>query len=405
MQKNTEEACRHQCNLKAYYYVSGLSGCGGGDTGTTGGTSGTGTTGGMAAAGTTGGTPASGTTNGWNWNTYTGVSSWNVRIIEDESRCEGGQVYTEDISVGIKHSGNTAVMTSVGHGPATGTFTSGNVLHFPSRTVSDPPGKSRLSVYDLTFTPDCSLMSGGYDWSYSGPTGSCSGSTGMRGYNENSAGCPAQPVTTVNPVVPLLEQPWAITHQKEIALAHSDLTEYLDLVDMTKKWQFAAINFDKPGGDPDTVDDAKAAIASNKAKITVLEPKVEAEYKTILTADPNNYFANMDMAELKKNQGNWNEYSYYIQKSLANHNLDEKTREFLKYDIATKNGFNVADLPTPEKSPILQKVSAEGSTIQKIYNQDVSKDASDPSRWSLERWTIFAPNKDVTNIVATVITN
>jgi len=135
-------------------------------------------------------TPA--TTSSWSWNTYSGVSTWNVQVTEDENGCEGGQISTEEMSVGITHSGITARMTSVGHGASSGAFVSGNILRFPGRTVSDPPGKSQLLGYDLTFTPDCSLFTGGYDWIYNDPYGgSCKGSTYLEGHNV-AQGCPAQ---------------------------------------------------------------------------------------------------------------------------------------------------------------------------------------------------------------------
>jgi len=154
-------------------------------------------------------TPA--TTSNWSWNTYSGVSTWDVQVTEDESNCDPGQVWTDDKSVGITHSGITARMTSVGHGAATGTFVSGNVLRFPSRTVYDPPDQrkttSRLDSYDLTFTPDCSLFTGRYDWTYNGLSGdSCKGSTYLEGHNV-AQGCPAQNSTTSPTNASTTEQP------------------------------------------------------------------------------------------------------------------------------------------------------------------------------------------------------
>jgi len=357
-------------------------------------------------------TGATSTTSDWSWNTYSGLSSWNVRITEDEHLCEGGQIYTKEMSVGFKHSGKTAVMTSVGHGPSTGTFVSGNVLHFPQRIVSDPPGKSQLSDYDLTFTPDCSLFTGGYNWHYSGPRGdSCDGSTRLIGYNENK-GCPTQSSVTVVPTsTSSIAQTPADWYLVPLAQVHSDLErdqDYRFTLDWVQNWE----GLEVPGGDwvgrqpkNDYEKDEVYAAMDAMLQIKTLEPKIEAKYKTILDADPNNYWANWDMAQLKLSQGHYNENNYYLQKALDNKNLAEATREFLKKDYTKRYSFG---LPDPEmwheNSPIIQKLSTEGSTVPIIHEQDLSKEMADTSQRSLTRWTIFAPNRDVTSIVPSVIT-
>ena len=130
----------------------------------------------------------------WSWNTYQGTAMWQVTVIEDQTGCEG-PVLTNTYAVPIQFRGNSAVMGDVGHGSAGGTFTSGNILHIPSRSVADPPGESTLSPYDIFFTTDCSAFAAQYSWDYSGSDGSCSGTTKLNGANTN--GCPAAAGSTV----------------------------------------------------------------------------------------------------------------------------------------------------------------------------------------------------------------
>src|SRR5208337_2340844 len=132
----------------------------------------------------------------WSWNTYSGTTVWQVTVKEDESACEGG-VYANQFSVPIQYNLTTAVMGDVGHGVAEGTFISGNILHIPARTVADPPGTSTLSAYDIFFTADCSAFAANYSWDYTGPDGSCSGTTALAGANSN--GCPGSGAITTTP--------------------------------------------------------------------------------------------------------------------------------------------------------------------------------------------------------------
>jgi len=357
------------------------------------------------------GTGTTATNTGWSWNTYSGVSSWNVRITEDEHLCEGGQIYSEEMSVGFKHSGESARMTSVGHGAATGTFVSGNVLYFPARIVSDPPGKSQLSSFDLTFTPDCSLFTGGYDWSYNGPTGSCKGSTHLEGHNDAQE-CPVQSlVTTVPTQSPTVVQTPSDWYLVPLAQAHSDLErdqDYRFKLDWVQHWDGLNVPGGDGGGRLPVNDFEKGEVyAAMDAlnQINTLEPKIEAKYKAILATDPNNYWANWDMAQLKLSQGHYEENNYYLMKALGNKNLAEATRWFLWQDYAKNYDFG---LPDPEmwhdQSPIIKTLSNEGSTIQNINGQDVSKNSADPTQRSLIRWATFAPNDDVMNIKPSMIT-
>jgi hypothetical protein len=172
----------------------------------------------------------------WTWNTYHGTEQWRVTVTEDQSGCDG-PVLTNQFTVPIDFRLATAVMGDVGHGEATGTFASGNTLHFPARTVSDPPGTSALSDYDLVFTPDCSGFTGSYRWYYSGPDGACSGTTSLSGVNPK--GCPAsQAAPTVPTVAPASGEAVA----GMIASARYDLNQYLDVSDRRTSQESAIIS-------------------------------------------------------------------------------------------------------------------------------------------------------------------
>ena len=73
----------------------------------------------------------------WNWSSYAGTVQWQVTVTEDQSACQG-PVLTNEFTVPIDFNLSSATMGDVGHGPATGTFISGNVLHIAGRTVPEP---------------------------------------------------------------------------------------------------------------------------------------------------------------------------------------------------------------------------------------------------------------------------
>jgi len=119
---------------------------------------------------------------------YVGTTHWSVQLTEEDT-CGGGS-YTTQQYVTIAHNGNYAEVSSWGHGPMQGTW-GGNLLAFPRRTISDPPGTSTLSAFDLVFSPDCDSFAGSYDWVYSGPDGGCTGTTSLSGTRTDGSGCPS----------------------------------------------------------------------------------------------------------------------------------------------------------------------------------------------------------------------
>jgi hypothetical protein len=333
----------------------------------------------------------------WNWSAYTGTSQWQVTVTEDDSGCGGGATSTQ-MSITIKHSGTTAVMGDVGHGPADGSFISGNILHIPGRTVADPPGTSTLSAYDVFFTTDCTIFAARYHWDYSGPDGSCSGSTALAG--SNSKGCPAPAVV---PVVPSVAPSSNAYLAGDLAAARSDLSKYLELQDLRAKQTAFILEFDRPGKMAGTqmIELEKGWVADETKQTAALEPKIEGGYAAILDKDPNNFWANWDLAELKKSQGKWNEYELYVEKALSNKDIALQTQEEVKKDIANRI-LHLPVFPTPDTSYLIQKLGPDArNAAQNVNGIDLLKGAPAPAVDKLRIWTIFRNPRELVELPAT----
>lgn len=292
----------------------------------------------------------------WDWSTYNGTTKWLVTVTEDDSGC-GGQGNVNQYPVTINFTPGHAIMGDVGHGPASGRM-QGNVLSIPGRTVPDPPGSSVLSPYDVTFTSDCLTFTTEYSWDYSGPDQTCSGTTTLSGKIVN--GCPAPNVV----VVPPSSQP--TTAEEDLTAAQYDLNQDLQL---------------------------RSQVPYPKDKIDSLEPQVEAEYQKILSNDPNNFQANVDMAELKRVQGLPHEYYEYMDRALSSGGVTESTKETIESDIAKELGFST--FPKPANSLLMRHMSVEDSSYQgTIYGTDVQKDPDDAT-WKTRLYTLFAPPLDI----------
>jgi len=285
-------------------------------------------------------------------------------------------VYANQFSVPIQYNLTTAVMGDVGHGVAEGTFISGNILHIPARTVADPPGTSTLSAYDIFFTADCSAFAANYSWDYTGPDGSCSGTTALAGANSN--GCPgsgaitttpAATPTSARPGVPVTPSasPASTTYLSPgIAAARYDFNNDLDVRlerdTVTHQIQAGQVN----------PDDANAIIARDTARINAMEQKIEGEYKAILSKDPTNFDANADLAELKKTQGKWDEFILYMNTALASTNVAESNAQDIKNRIMREN--NMGTWPTPDNSILIETLGPDVRTsAQNVYGQNLQK--------------------------------
>jgi len=291
----------------------------------------------------------------WDWSTYTGTSHWSVTNTEYDTGCGGGN-YPTQYTIDINHSMSSAVMGDVGHGPVNGTFT-GNTLHIDSRTVPDGPGTSDISEYDLIFTPDCSSFSGTYTWTYTDPNPiyDCTGSDTLSG--TNSQGCPAP---TAVPVVPPVNPPTSGSTSSELYDAHTDVTNELQALN-TMNSQQAQLDFEKRFPDEYSASDIKdlqTVVDSQKSLYKQLDPKVETQYDTILQADPGNFWANWDMAQLKKAQGQYDQYYAYIYTAAQNTHQFEGT-ENTGLEQAVADSMGLEKFPTVQNSAVLREESNE----------------------------------------------
>jgi len=297
----------------------------------------------------------------WSWNTYSGTNTWQVTTVE--TGCGDGAI-TNRYTVTIQFHGATATMGDVGHGPADGAFISANILHIPARTVADPPGTSKLSAYDVFFTTDCSGFAAKYDWDYAGPDGACSGTTTLNG--ASSSGCPAPQAV---PAVPSVAPAAGSSVSSDLATARSDLIDDLsqrEMRDITNSLLNAHMI---------TGESAKNLNAASDASIAAAETKLDGEYQAILDKDPKNFYANMDMAELRKSQGRLDDYIRYVNAALANPNVAAGTADAIRQDIMAKN--NLATWPTPENSIVIATLGPDARTAsQSVYGRDMQKDAT-----------------------------
>ena len=267
----------------------------------------------------------------WTWDTYQGITQWRVDVTEDETGCGADAPTTDSIAVSIQHNLEIADLGNMGHGNSRGAFI-GNTLSIPSRTIPDGKGSSKLYAVDLAFTPDCLSFSGKYPWDYEDSEYQCSGSTTLRGKRLDGKDCPGVPQGA-----------------KEEELKQK-------LVDIR-------------------------AASDNTIK--------ENSYKEILTKDPKNFWANWDMAELKKKQGSYDEYLKYVDMATTNENIDPETRQELKKGAA--NRLHISDFPTATSSPILRVEMDELNNWNGgfIYNVNVPKEAANKETWKMKIWTVF----------------
>jgi hypothetical protein len=299
----------------------------------------------------------------FSWSSYVGESQWNVIATEDDSSC-GGHISHTQYTMTMQHNLTFAVMGNVGHGNVSGTF-EGNTLHIKSRVVPDSGGESTLSAYDVVFSSDCSSFTTMYSWDYRG-RGSCSGTTKLDGTSTKTS-CPAP---TVVPVIPEVAPPTTESLRGEITDAREDLQTTLESLKMMNGYQ-AAVNADN-NALPEFSDEMKAKANEEKARYDALEPKVEARYKAILDKDPNNFWANWDMAELRKKQGKYDEFFAYVDTAASNKNQFEGTKNVeLETNIA--HDLGLSKFPTVDNSRVVKTISDETGrwTGGMIYNVNV----------------------------------
>jgi hypothetical protein len=312
----------------------------------------------------------------WSWNTYPGTVTWQVTVIEDQTGCQG-PVLTNTYTVPIQFRGNSAVMGDVGHGSAGGTFTSGNVLHIPSRSVADPPGESTLSPYDVFFTTDCSAFAAQYSWDYSGSDGSCSGTTKLNGANSN--GCPAAAISTdtTAPSVATTPEEYFVS---QVSIPHSQFLDILPLFDqrdqlgnMIGSFQFKSdLNHQNTGKylqEPPDITQARADLKQVQDQIAAKSADIEKEYQEVLVKDPTNIQANWDLAQLKKSGNQMDAAIIYAQNALKNPDSD-KYESAIEKSIA--DGANLRVYPSPDNSNFVATVKNQlPAASQNVFGTNV----------------------------------
>jgi hypothetical protein len=317
----------------------------------------------------------------WSWDQYTGTTQWSVTVTDDERDCQSGVIATHPtitIEFNLKH----AQMGDIGHGVTSGII-DGNVLHIAGRSVPDGYGTSVISPYDVTFTSDCLTFTGSYHWDYSDSEGSCSGSTTFSGRIVN--GCPA-PTVVIPP-----SKPPELTIDEQLSSAHQDLNNDFHLRNQIPYLRFQNLVLNTP--------QTAAELKQTKDQIDNLEPGIEAKYNAILKADPNNFEANVAMAELKKSQGLPHEYYEYMDRAINSGAITESMKEVMEQNLAKELGFS--KFPKPANSLLMRTISNQESPWQGgLYGMDVQKESSDTSTWHDKVFLTLGLNEDVVNAVA-----
>lgn len=275
------------------------------------------------------------------WDEFDGVTRWRVQVTEDESGCGGGQKTSEHM-VPIVHHKQVAEIGDWGHGPASGTFR-GSTLTLPTRTIPDGSGRSKLYDAELQFTPDCSIFNGAYRWDYADSQMRCSGATSLRGSRIDAKGCPqAQPPSEE-----------ALQARRQTALSDE--------------------------------------IVERRSQ--------ENQYKDALSKNPKDFWANWDMAELKKKQGNYKDYFNYLNRAMDNEKVFAKTRAQLKDEARTQLGL--AEYPNPASVPLLRDAEKELSNGGMVYDVKFPKPGPFLERWQVMLWSAWVP--DSSTIIQRVV--
>lgn len=316
------------------------------------------------------------------WESYQGVSQWRVDVTEDESGCGGGKK-VHSVLLQLQHDKKNVGVGDWGHGLTQGTF-DGNALHVPERTIPDGAGRSRLYAFDVTFTVDCSSFGGAYRWDYRDSQQSCSGSTSLRGTRTDGAGCPEKSLRT------------------EVNENRIELNKLFALRQEEKALESQAWALRKEDETSPTLKKLNEKLNRNIGQIEELQPKVEGKYRKMLNKDPNNFWANWDMAELEKNKGNYKAYFDYFDRAAST--LDPNTNSIVKKKVADDLGLS--DFPTIVGSPFVQKISDNAHNLQggRIYDVTVQKD--EPTNWEkfkMKLQSVFDSKNYVHNVVDEIV--
>lgn len=323
---------------------------------------------------------------GFVWENHQGVSQWSVAVTEDESGC-GGSSKTSSRAVLIQHNLKIADVGNWAHGSARGTF-SGNTLSVPERTIPDSGGMSKLYAFNIVFTPDCSGFVGKYRWDYRGSGQSCSGSTSLRGTKTGGKGCPeakeqktevaaGEQKTEVNVVREGLDR--LLSLNKEIRA----LDRKIALLGEQE------LNAEKSPLRTELYSDLHRKV--NQAEI--LQPKIEENYRKILNKDPDNFWANWDLAELEKSRGNHKAYFDYFDRAVTNERTESVSKQLKK---KAADDLGLSEFPEIVRSPTVRKISDDMNSRQGVsvynVNVDVPKEPSKWEKFKIKVWTAISPD-------------
>lgn len=153
--------------------------------------------------------------------------------------------------------------------------------------------------------------------------------------------------------------------------------------------------------------DGKGCPAPDQQRAEIIAARAASDekerlYKDILAKDPTNFWANWDMAELKKKQKNYDEFFKFFNNAANNENIFQEMREKLVKEAA--NSLHLSKFPTATTSPILRIEIDELNNWNGglVNNINVRKEeAKDKEKWYVKLWTLYAP--DSHNIVNEIV--
>ncbi len=322
----------------------------------------------------------------WTWENYAGSSQWRVDVTEDETGC-GGSSKTSSRAVQIQHNLKIADVGDWAHGNARGTF-SGNTLSMPERTIPDAGGTSKLYAFTMEFTSDCSGFAGKYKWDYRGPQQACSGSTALRGTRTDGKGCPS--ANEQKTEVAAGEQKTEVNKAREgldrLLLLNKEIQDLDHKIFLLGEQE---MNAEKSPLRAELYADLNRKVD----QADVLQPKVEANYRNILNKDPDNFWANWDLAELEKSRGNHKAYFDYFDRAVTNERMESVSKQLKK---KAAEDLGLLEFPTIQGSPMVRKLSDDMAGRQGVsmytVNVDVPKEPSKWEKFKMKVWTAIAPD-------------
>ncbi|MBI4148271.1 hypothetical protein HY490_03185 [Candidatus Woesearchaeota archaeon] len=138
-----------------------------------------------------------------------------------------------------------------------------------------------------------------------------------------------------------------------------------------------------PGAPPPQQKDMITQIAERRSE--------EGKYEAILAKDPKNFWANWDMAELKKKQGNYKDYFTYLNKATSNDEVFAKTRTQLKDEAVRQLGLS--EYPTPTSVPILRAAQDDLAGGGVVYNVNFPQPGEEnKQKWYTMLWAAYVPD-------------